>query len=94
MMRIVIIQIGNSDDKLSQWEWSGFISDVAQAVKRKAGEIHFFGVSHGWEPWQNACWVIEIREKFIPQLKEELSNMKKKYRQESIAWLEGATEFI
>src|SRR5687768_6435898 len=55
---IYYVCIGNSDDKLSQREWSNFIDDVDEFC-----EVGFH--THGrWfsapdVQWQSACWCIE-----------------------------------
>jgi len=93
-MKTVTIQIGNTDDKLSQVEWSTFIQVVNSHIHVYASRIHFNGYSDPAEPWQNACWVIEIGDSSIIRLKTDLANSRGKFRQDSIAWTEGETKFI
>lgn len=57
-MDTITIQIGNSDNKLSQMEWSAFIKDVVEVVESLASVVHFYGTSLGDAPWQNAAWVV------------------------------------
>lgn len=40
-MKTATIQIGNSDDKLTQSEWSDFVSAIKDAVQRFSERIHF-----------------------------------------------------
>ncbi len=69
---IVYISIGNSDDKLTQREWSEFVADVDRslrwwcnenastaALNSPAGRIHGHWLSASDSPWQNACWCVE-----------------------------------
>jgi len=54
-VKTVVIQIGNSDDKLTQLEWAKFVNDIKHLVNNHAKEVHFFGGSSNWENWQNTC---------------------------------------
>lgn len=93
-MKTVTIQIGNSDDKLSQAQWATFIQITSSDVHTYANKIHFSGFSEAHQPWQNACWVIEIGEHSIPRLKAVLEKTRISFGQDSIAWTEGDTVFV
>lgn len=88
------IQIGNSDDKLTQVIWSEYVSIVSSIVQTFANETHFFGASANYEPWQNACWVIEIGDIEYNLLLANLAAARKKYSQDSIAITVGDTIFL
>ena len=88
-----VIQIGNSDDKLSQFEWSEFCADLGH-IADGSEEIHYMGGSPSNAPWQNACWVISISTAALPDLRANLAGMAKDYGQESIALTVGDTEFV
>jgi hypothetical protein len=92
----VFIQIGNTDNKLTQQEWSHFILDTKLAMKRLAKEIHFMGFSEPDAPWQNACWCVVFHDDdFANAARSELQLIAVKYSQESIAWSPApTTEFI
>lgn len=92
-MKTVVIQIGNSDDKLSQLMWSAFIKAVAGAVYAHATQIHFSGYSDPSETWQNAAWIFEISEEESQRLWGEMKVLASLYNQDSIAWTEGVTVF-
>jgi hypothetical protein len=101
MMDVAVIQIGNSDDKLTQEQWSRFVSDVQSFVERWRFAIYFHAASAGSEPWQNACWVLDARDLFgepAGQAKDilcqELGKLAKRYKQDSIALTLGNTEFV
>ena len=48
----VTIQIGNSDDKLTQKEWSSFVAWIEYDLKSMIGvEFHFSGGSANHTPW-------------------------------------------
>jgi hypothetical protein len=93
-MKTVIIQIGNTDDKLSQREWASFVDAVRDEIHLNAWEIHFSGFSSSDAPWQNACWVVSMDDDRLFGLKQELCYFAHQYNQESIAWTEGITEFL
>lgn len=93
-MKYVSIQIGNSDGKLSQVEWSEFVLEMQKAIERHASQIHFFGGSVNWAKWQNACWVLEVGESEILRLRNVIAKTRDHYNQDSACWLEGKAEFI
>lgn len=88
------IQIGNSDDKLTQKEWSAFVRDIHHAINGLAIEIHFQGTSDGHSQWQNACWVADFRITDIENLESKLRRIRHQYRQDSIAIISGEARFI
>lgn len=94
MKKTVTIQIGNSDDKLSQRQWSNFVSDVDRAIFESPCDIHFSGFSQPNVEWQNACWVIEILPKDIDALRVDLTHWREKYDQDSLAFTVGETAFV
>jgi hypothetical protein len=99
---IVYISIGNSDDKLTQADWSSFVLDVDRAfeaaVRYEGARVHgrWYSLPHD-EPWQNACWCAEWHDDLghvATALKRTLATIARAYRQDSIAWAEATTEFI
>lgn len=91
----VTILIGNSDNKLTQQKWSLFIKETRTVIKLCCDEFHFNGGSQFDEPWQNACWVvIPKNSECYEMMKEQLTDVRKKYQQTSIAIMEGTTRFI
>ncbi len=93
-MKTVIVQIGNTDNKRTQKQWSEFCNDIYESIQLLADEIHFSAPSVGWADWQNATFVFAIEERFIVAMKSQIVSVRKKYIQDSVAWLEGNTEFI
>jgi hypothetical protein len=97
----VYISIGNSDDKLSQADWSSYVLDVdrafEQAVRYEGARVHGRWYSLPTEPWQNACWCAEWHEDLahvVEALKRKLINIASDYRQDSIAWAVAETWFL
>lgn len=81
------ISIGNSDDKLPQMEWAAYCHRVNVEVRKHAMAVHGHWFSEPSQPWQNACWCIEIYQpRYVPELKGALTDIAETYNQESIAW--------
>jgi hypothetical protein len=91
----VYVSIGNSDDKLSQRQWTAFSNLVRAEVRRTSHVIHGEWYSAPDAPWQNACFCVEVGGGNIALLRELLAGVCKGYGQDSIAWAEVPhTEFI
>lgn len=90
----ITIQIGNTDDKLTQEEWARYVEKVGQAINYKAECVHFFGAPVNYAKWQNAAWVIECKEEDSRYLMGSLIEIREHFRQDSVAWTEGKTLFI
>lgn len=89
-MITITLQIGNSDDKLSQERWSEYVRDIGC----HECQPHFFACSEGSQKWQNAAWVVTCHETEAVLLKGAVLEVRKMYEQDSVAWTEGATEFV
>lgn len=95
------IQIGNSDNKLTQEMWANYHADVNELLNpevyaKGALTVHFHGASSAYEKWQNICWVITLEEssdlhEFILR---NLIAIRKEFNQDSIAIHRGSVEFI
>lgn len=94
MKTTVAIQIGNSDDKLHQIEWSAFIHKTSSLIHNRADKIFFTGFSVPTEVWQNACWIFLIDASQSHLLWDEMKNLCREFKQDSIAWMEGITVFV
>ena len=97
-MKTIALQIGNSDNKLSQRKWASFCNAIHRAITYHTSDvidsIHFSAPSVGWADWQNAAWVFSCPNSEIKALKERITEIRKEYEQDSAAWLEGETIFI
>lgn len=94
---IVYISIGNSDDKLTQAEWSKYYDMVDSHIMSRRVVTHGRWVSETTNAYQNACWCIEpsFGPNGLTDLKEVLASIAKEFNQDSIAWAEvKETEFI
>lgn len=100
-MNTAVICIGNSDDKLTQQEWSEYVSDVDKFVDRWRFNVYFRGFPGSAERWQNACWILDARDLVgepagmaIDVLRQELGVIAKRYKQDSIALILGDSEMV
>ena len=91
---IATIQIGNSDNKLTQQEWSEYVAAVHAATTVDGIETHFFAASEGSKPWQNACWVVAISELDADDMMKAVTKIRKQYKQESVAIVLGNVRLI
>lgn len=91
----VTIQIGNSDDKLTQRDWSYFINAMRSEIVQ-TGEVHFEGGSRNDCRWQNFCWVVAVPNDLdqIASLKMRVEHIRKNYSQDSAAFTPGETLFV
>ena len=93
-VKTISILIGNSDDKLSQKQWAEFVDNVEFWIKKFCSSIHFSGGSANNLPWQNYCFVFEVEADKEIWIKANLAEIKIKYNQDSIAWIDGQTIFL
>ena len=94
MVTTATVQIGNTDNSLTQNEWSQFIYDMHERIAEHCTHIHFKGGSEYDAPWQNACWVVLVCSSAIDPLREAVIECRKCYRQKSAAITFGNTEMI
>lgn len=95
-MKTITLLIGNSDDKLSQKDWSAFFHEIDGFLREEgAEEIHFSASSAGASPWQNACWVFTVQnDQDAANVLGEITWIRTKWRQESAAVMVGETMFV
>lgn len=93
-MKTVTVCIGNSDNKLTQQEWSQFYDKVNSLVVCDCSEIYFVGCTNPSSQYQSATWVMKISDIGIGYLKAHLKYCRETFRQDSIAFIVGETEFV
>jgi len=93
-MKTITIQIGNTDNKLTQLLWSNYCKMIHSELIKDYIQLHFVGGSHFDSPWQNACFVFNCSNEKVEYIKGIVSMVGKNYGQESVAFTEGNTEFI
>ena len=96
MTHAVIIAIGNSDDKLTQAQWSRFWKAVNEQVTYYGcfAGVQVYGrwLSLPSEPYQNAGWSLSFdtgMANLAIDLRNNLAEICHGYRQDSIAWTTG-----
>ena len=76
----VTIQIGNSDDKLTQTRWHAFVAEIEQTCTCVMEKMHFNGGSPSSARWQNHCFVIEVsmkeQEWYLDDLRRRLGTLR------------------
>ena len=86
--------IGNSDDKLSQREWSAFTVQLVAAIRRR-GSVHGIWYSSPNSEYQNACVCFEVDEgPAVEEITVALAQLAETYRQDSIALATAETRFV
>jgi hypothetical protein len=93
-VKTVVVQIGNSDNKLKQADWARFVQCVGGIIREQAATIHFFGGPENWASWQKVCWVFDCEESRLSQVKIRLTEARKEFLQDSAAVTVGETEFV
>lgn len=91
-MKTIYISIGNSDDKLSQKEWSEFVKDLDDICS--IFERHGAWSSQSWSPYQNACICVEVPNNAVRELRNSLRGLAVRHRQDSIAMAIAETELV
>ena len=94
----ITIQIGNTDNRLSQQEWDSFCNSIYRSIVHYTNNldnpIQFSAPSVGWANWQNAAWVFLCENSRSGSLRKIITETRKNYKQDSVAWTEGKTSFI
>ena len=93
-MKTVTIQIGNTDDKLTQTEWASFVLMMRTQILSHCKQVHFFGAPANWERWQNCAWIVECEDSKLDALKAAVADARNVFRQDSAAWTQGETQFV
>lgn len=91
----VYVSIGNSDDKLTQQEWSHYAGNLVGVMRQHATQIYGEWYSAPDSPYQNACVAAAVPPGSVDQLRAELTTVRTDYGQDSAAWAVAAeTDFI
>lgn len=90
----IAVQIGNSDDRLPQRQWSQFVVEVGDEIRKAAKAVHFSGAPFSCSQYQNFAFIFEADEEAALTLKIVLTAKRKQYNQDSLAWTVGETTFV
>lgn len=91
---IVYSSIGNSDDMLTQQEWSMFQGEFRGTVARFSVSTHGVWYSRPDDPYQNMCICFDMPMDLLDQAEEALVGLRKKYRQDSITFASALPKFL
>jgi hypothetical protein len=91
---IIYASVGNSDDRLTQWEWHEYVTAFMDLVHAATEIVHGEWFSAPAAPYQNACICFEVTPRAALALQQSMSALARKYRQESIAWAYADNRFI
>lgn len=84
---IVYVSIGNSDDKLSQADWSKFVHRAGYILAASASATHGVWFSAPSSEYQNACWCVDIAGQAVTEsVQRRLRDLAGEFWQDSIAW--------
>lgn len=90
---IVYISIGNSDDKLSQYDWSRFVGQVRNCLDGLPKHGEWFSLPDSG--YQNGCFCVDVPDEEKSDIQGMLRRLAGTFRQDSIAWAEVPhTEFL
>lgn len=91
----VYVSIENSDDKLSQRDWSDYVGEFVEVMHIHAQQVYGELYSESSAAHQNACVAAAIPVHLVDELRSELIRTREGYGQDSIAWVVAPeTEFI
>lgn len=93
-MIYILVCVGNTDNKLTQYEWSKFVRAVGEMLQCYQTARHFFGGSETYAPWQNVSWLCVVNDAQLPEIKLNIRNLCDLYKQDSAYVLTGMGEFI
>jgi hypothetical protein len=93
-MITLCVSIGNTDNKLTQHEWAKFVRAVGELLQCYQTIRYFFGGSATYEPWQNVCWLVQVNDAQLSEIKVSISSLRELYGQDSAYVLWGMGEFI
>ncbi len=93
-MKIMIVCIGNTDNKLTQQEWFAFSNEINLILNQYPHTLHFFGGPPTHSPYQNVLWMFEIEEKYIKEIKDKVKKIREMFWQNSVLTMVDDGEFV
>jgi hypothetical protein len=105
---IYFISIGNSDDKLTQSEWSNLCDQVNRLAHASTtrSKMHGAWFSLPNDEWQNACWCVEFdpnlpvvtrdgqQKPLLQHVEDRLTEFAREFQQKSIFFAQAEPKFI
>lgn len=89
-----VIMVGNSNGALNGREWASLVAEVRDLLAscRPAVVVHAEWQSRADSALANVSWLVELPSMAV--LREPLTVLAARYRQPSVAWLQGAIESV
>lgn len=94
MTATCFVAIGNSDNNLSQAEWSDFWHEIHNGLHNFASQQFGEWQTATSAVRQSACWGLQVPDENLDAFRDYLSKVAGRYRQDSIALSIGETEMI
>jgi hypothetical protein len=92
---VVYVCIGNSDNKLTQEYWAGYVTEVREQIRSMAAVVHGEWYSAPDSGYQNACFCFVPKDGVRDLTKSYLRTLRGHYDQDAVAWAEAsATEML
>lgn len=96
--KCVVISTGNTDNRLTQQQWSSMVHEMDLLIQEVAVQVHFFGGPSNYAPWQNAAWIAELdaagAEIKTLELRSELVKIRERYKQDSVMIMFAKPHFV
>ena len=89
----VIIEIHNAGNKTTDG-WTLYVLEIERVINKNATVIHFFSGSTNPKSWQSMTWICTSPTSELAHLKESIKDIRERFNQGPIAWIEGSSEFI
>lgn len=90
--KTLVIVIGNTDNKLSQQDWSAYVMEMDLLLRTNC-LIHFAGGPDTASPYQNYTWVVEVnaghQQEIMSWVSAEAIVIRKKFHQDFIFAMYG-----
>lgn len=91
---LVYISVSNTDQRLTLRQWSEFVAETELTVKSFSTSLFLNWCSPPYADRQGAVWAAKIDAVDREHLRRELDWLRRKYKQDEIAWAEGSEDFI
>lgn len=91
---LVYVSVSNTDQRLTMQEWAEFAAEVAATLRDYAGSLFLDWYSPPASARQGAVWAVKMDAAHRLPLRERLDRLRVKYRQDEVAWADGAEDFI
>lgn len=85
LVRTAYMTIGNSDNRLTQGQWSQYCAAAHALVHFHHVDVFFVGYSAPFSQYQNACFSFTYRAAVEDELRKEIAELAFRFNQNNIA---------